>query len=61
MHQLIFGKQFFRQIKGFFRSIDCLINLLLAPTASIRFSAGKSYAYSIGSILSDLYVVDGLK
>jgi eukaryotic-like serine/threonine-protein kinase len=29
---------------------------------SIRFSAdGKSYAYSIGRILSDLYVVDGLK
>jgi Tol biopolymer transport system component len=29
---------------------------------SVRFSAdGKSYAYSIGRILSDLYVVDGLK
>ncbi len=29
---------------------------------SIRFSAdGKSYAYSVGRILSDLYVVDGLK
>jgi hypothetical protein len=28
----------------------------------IRFSAdGKSYAYSVGRILSDLYVVDGLK
>jgi Tol biopolymer transport system component len=29
---------------------------------SLRFSAdGKSYAYSVGRILSDLYVVDGLK
>ena len=29
---------------------------------SIRFSAdGKSYTYSVGRILSDLYVVDGLK
>lgn len=29
---------------------------------SIRLSAdGKSYAYSVGRILSDLYVVDGLK
>ena len=29
---------------------------------SVRFSAdGKSYAYSIGRMLSDLYVVDGLK
>ena len=29
---------------------------------SVRFSAdGKSYAYSVGRILSDLYVVDGLK
>ena len=29
---------------------------------SVRFSAdGKSYAYSIGRILSDLYVVDGLQ
>ncbi|HEY6769891.1 MAG TPA: protein kinase [Candidatus Sulfotelmatobacter sp.] len=29
---------------------------------SLRFSAdGKSYAYSLGRILSDLYVVDGLK
>ncbi|MGA8273877.1 MAG: protein kinase [Candidatus Sulfotelmatobacter sp.] len=29
---------------------------------SMRFSAdGKSYAYSVGRILSDLYVVDGLK
>jgi Tol biopolymer transport system component len=28
----------------------------------VRFSAdGKSYAYSVGRILSDLYVVDGLK
>jgi hypothetical protein len=28
----------------------------------IRFSADeKSYAYSVGRILSDLYVVDGLK
>jgi hypothetical protein len=28
----------------------------------MRFSAdGKSYAYSIGRILSDLFVVDGLK
>jgi hypothetical protein len=29
---------------------------------TLRFSAdGKSYAYSIGRILSDLFVVDGLK
>jgi Tol biopolymer transport system component len=29
---------------------------------SLKFSAdGKSYAYSVGRILSDLYVVDGLK
>jgi dipeptidyl aminopeptidase/acylaminoacyl peptidase len=29
---------------------------------SVRFSAdGKSYAYSLGRMLSDLYVVDGLK
>jgi hypothetical protein len=29
---------------------------------SLRFSAdGKSYAYSLGRMLSDLYVVDGLK
>jgi dipeptidyl aminopeptidase/acylaminoacyl peptidase len=29
---------------------------------SVKFSAdGKSYAYSVGRILSDLYVVDGLK
>jgi hypothetical protein len=29
---------------------------------SIKFSAdGKSYAYSLGRLLSDLYVVDGLK
>jgi hypothetical protein len=29
---------------------------------SLRFSEdGKSYAYSIGRLLSDLYVVDGLK
>jgi hypothetical protein len=29
---------------------------------TMRFSAdGKSYAYSIGRILSDLFVVDGLK
>ena len=29
---------------------------------SIRFSAdGKSYAYSVSRVLSDLYVVDGLK
>jgi hypothetical protein len=28
----------------------------------LRFSAdGKSYAYSLGRMLSDLYVVDGLK
>jgi hypothetical protein len=29
---------------------------------SVRFSAdGKAYAYSVGRILSDLYVVDGLR
>jgi serine/threonine protein kinase len=39
---------------------DSLPNALRFP--SLRFSAdGKSYAYSLGRMLSDLYVVDGPK